>query len=273
MTLVDTIRDAIGMTSFETSREDADRSNGKNVGDAERIASIAAGAVAVLAGLSRRSVPGLVCAAVGGALVYRGATGHCPAYSLLGVDTAEPKSAAEQQEELDAKGIRITQAFLINRPAQQLYDFWRDFERLPRVMTHLKSVTVLDEKRSHWVATAPRIAGSSAEWDAEIVRDEPGSVIAWRSLPGSEIENSGEVRFSPGMGDRGTEVHVTLQYLPPGGAAGHFVAKLFGSNPRRQIREDLRNFKRLMELGEVPTIDGQPRGTCTGEGTRESYSP
>ena len=41
---------------------------------------------------------------------------------------------------------------------------------------------------------------------------------------------------------------------------------LLGDNPKRVVREDLRNFKRIMEIGEVLTIIGQPHGTCTGQG-------
>jgi len=75
------------------------------------------------------------------------------------------------------------------------------------------------------------------------------------------------------MGDRGTEVHVFMDYVPPAGKLGHLVATLFGEAPRRQMREDLRNFKRLMECGEIPSINGQPRGTCTGRGARDRNEP
>jgi uncharacterized membrane protein len=173
------------------------------------------------------------------------------------------------QEELDSRGIHVEQAFLINRSPEDLYQYWRNFENLPRIMTHLQRVTVYDDRRSHWAAKAPRLAGGSVEWDAEITADEPNQRIAWRSLPGSDIECAGEIRFSRAMGDRGTEVHVFMDYVPPAGRVGHWIATLFGEAPRRQMRDDLRNFKRLMEIGEIITTAGQPRGTCTGQGTRE----
>ncbi len=244
----------------------------QNVGNAERIVSVTAGSIMALAGLSRRSLPGLIGAAIGGALIYRGATGTCPAYSALDIDTAhpEPQSPQQLQEDLDSRGIHVEQAYLINRSAEDLYQYWRNFENLPRIMTHLQRVTVFDDRRSHWAAKAPRLAGGSVEWDAEITADEPNQRIAWRSLPGSDIECAGEIRFSRAMGDRGTEVHVFMDYVPPAGKVGHWIATLFGEAPRRQMRDDLRNFKRLMEVGEIPTIEGQPRGTCTGRGTRES---
>jgi uncharacterized membrane protein len=105
-------------------------------------------------------------------------------------------------------------------------------------------------------------------WDAEITEDVPNERIAWRSLPGSEIDTAGHIRFTPAMGDRGTEVHVSMNYVPPAGRFGHWVATLFGESPQRQMRDDLRNFKRLMETGELPTTEGQPHGTCSGRGIR-----
>lgn len=238
-----------------------------NVGDTERAISVAAGAIAVLMGLSRRSVPGLVCAGVGGAMIYRGVTGHCHAYSALGVDTSKDEST-DPSERLE-DGIEVATAFLIDKPTEELYRYWRNFSNLPAIMTHLESVQVQDDRKSHWVAKAPAIAGGKIEWDAEITRDEPNSVIAWQSLAGSQVDTAGEIRFEKGMGDRGTEVHVHMKYRPPAGKVGHWVAKIFGEAPTHTIREDLRNFKRIMEIGEVPTIQGQPRGTCADRGKRE----
>jgi len=116
------------------------------------------------------------------------------------------------------------------------------------------------------VADAPSIAGGSVSWDAEITHDEPNRFIAWRSLPGSQVEMVGAIRFARALGDRGTEVHVFINYIPPAGIIGHAIATLFGESPRRQMRYDLQNFKRLMETGEIPTTKGQPRGTCSGQG-------
>lgn len=242
-----------------------------NVGGGERVASVAAGAILTLLGLERRSLPGLLVAGVGGGLLYRGLTGHCPGYEALGIDTGPGSEAAggwRLEEEISERGIHVEQAFLINRSPEDLYAFWRNFENLPGIMTHLKSVRTTEGGRSHWVAEAPRIAGGQVEWDAEITADEPNRRIAWRSLQGSEIDCTGEIRFSPAKGDRGTEVHVFMDYVPPAGRLGHWIATLFGDAPRRQMRDDLRNFKRLMEVGEVPAVEGQPHGTCMGGGMR-----
>jgi len=242
----------------------------QNVGDAERAVSVAAGSIIALLGLSRGSLPGLLGIAVGGSLIYRGATGHCPMYQNLGINTAiedqdQWQDARQSEEEISDRGIHVEQAFLINKPAEELYQFWHNFENLPRIMTHLESVRTTGDGRSHWTAKTNRITGK-VEWDAEVTADEPNSRIAWRSLPGSEIDTTGEIRFSQGMGDRGTEVHVTMSYVPPAGRVGHWIATLFGSSPTRLVREDLRNFKRIMEIGEILTTKGQPRGTCSGQG-------
>lgn len=239
--------------------------DGVNVSRGERATSIAAGSVLALLGLGRRGLPGLLAAGVGGALLYRGSTGHCPAYAALGMNTAQD-DASEQQEGEHA--IHVEQSFLINRPAEQLYSFWRNFENLPRFLSHIDRIEVQSERRSHWVARLSRLAGGKLEWDAEITREDPNSLIAWRSLPGSDIDTTGQVRFNKAMGDRGTEMHVFMDFTPPAGAVAGMFPSLFNKATRRMIREDLRRFKQLMELGEIPTIDGQPHGTCTGHGTR-----
>ena len=154
--------------------------------------------------------------------------------------------------------IRVEHTLGINRSAADCYRLWRDFERLPQFMAHLQSVRTIDETRSHWVAKGP--AGTTVDWDAEITRDEPDALISWRSLEGSEVKNSGAVRFLPAPAGRGTLVSVTMQYDPPGGALGKAVAMLFGEDPDMSVREDMRRFKALLEAGEVPTTDGQSHG-------------
>jgi uncharacterized membrane protein len=239
-----------------------------NVAQAERVVSTVAGGALALAGLKMRSLPGVLLAAIGGGLVYRGATGHCHAYEALGINTAHDERGPAAPEEYYERGIHVDVSMTIERSPWDLYQFWRNFENLPRFMEHLESVTVIDEKRSHWVAKAPAIAGGKVEWDAEIINDEPNTLVAWRSLENANVDNAGSVRFVPGPEGRGTEVRVVIDYIPPGGRIGMWVAKLFGEEPSQQIREDLRRFKRLMETGEIPTTQGQPKGACDGGGKR-----
>jgi uncharacterized membrane protein len=244
----------------------ASRGQGQNVSDTERVVSVSAGAILVAQGLASRDLVGLLIAGVGGALVYRGATGRCAVYATAGVNTSDGSDRAGQAGQ--DYGTRISQSLLIDKSPDELYAYWHNFENLPNIMRHLKSVRVLDNGRSHWVAKAPLIAGGEVEWDAEVTADEPNSRIAWRALPGSDVEHRGSIRFARAAGDRGTKVKVVLEYYPPAGQVGPWVAKLFGEEPEQQIRDDLRNFKRIMEIGEIPTIIGQPHGTCTGKGKR-----
>lgn len=161
-------------------------------------------------------------------------------------------------------GIHVTEAITIKRPRSEVYGFWHNFENLPRFMVHLESVEVLDDKRSRWKAKAP--AGTSVEWEAEIVEDRPNELIAWRSLPDASIPNLGTVRFREAPGNRGTEVLVELRYDPPGGKLGALIAKLFGEEPEQQVKGDLRRFKQVMEIGEIVHSDASiHRGTHSAQ--------
>ena len=154
----------------------------------------------------------------------------------------------------ETEPVRVEQVVTINRSVEELYRFWRDFGNFPHFMRHIKHIEVLDNRRSRWTAKAP--AGMSVHWDAEIVQDHEGEWLAWRSLPDSQVEHYGSVRFAPAPGARGTEVRVQMEYKPPAGRFGRVIAMLFGEEPEQQIREDLRRFKALMETGEIPLSDG-----------------
>ncbi|HEY2194423.1 MAG TPA: SRPBCC family protein [Actinomycetospora sp.] len=156
---------------------------------------------------------------------------------------------------------RATAAVTVNRPRSEVYRHWRDLEHLPEFMAHLRSVRTDASGRSHWEATGP--AGTTLCWDAEVVADREGEVISWRSVEGADVENTGSVRFRDAPGDRGTEVGVDLRYRAPGGHAGAAVAKLLGEHPDQQLRDDLRRFKQVVELGEVVRSEGSPVGQST----------
>jgi uncharacterized membrane protein len=150
--------------------------------------------------------------------------------------------------------IPVEQAITVWRQPAEVYGFWRDFENLPRFMRHLESVRTTEGGRSHWVAKGP--AGRSVEWDAEIAEDRPSEHIAWRSVEGSQVGTDGSVRFLPTPDGAGTEVHVHMHYSPPAGVVGMTVARMFGEDPSLQLKEDLRRFKQVIELGEVVRSDG-----------------
>ncbi|HKT60578.1 MAG TPA: SRPBCC family protein [Gemmatimonadales bacterium] len=152
-----------------------------------------------------------------------------------------------------AKGIVVSEAVTIAKPREEVYRFWRDFTNLPRFMEHLEAVQVQSERRSHWRARAP--AGSTVEWDAEIIEDEPNSRISWRSIQNADVPNTGTVRFRTAPGNRGTEIHVELRYEAPAGKLGALVAKLFGEEPGQQVKGDLHRLKQVLETGEVVHSD------------------
>ncbi len=160
---------------------------------------------------------------------------------------------------VDAEGrMCVTHTLAINRTPAECYRYWRQLENLPRFMRHLESVQVTDEKRSHWVARPG--AGARLEWDAEVTEDEADRRIAWRSLPGAEMETEGSVTFEAGPKGKGTIVRLEMRYRPPAGRLGSAVARLIGRDPTQQVREDLRRFKQLLETGEIATTEGQPAG-------------
>ncbi len=224
-----------------------------NVGQVERYVSIVLG-VFLLLTFIRRSLFNLVIGITGAYLLQRGMTGHCVVYTALGI---------KREVEGEQQGIVVHRTLTVNRPIEEVYRFWRNFENLPRFMQHLEAVTTNDG-RSHWVAKAP--FDRVVEWDAEIIDERENERIAWRSVEGADIRNQGEVRFRSAPDRRGTEVEVTLQYEPPAGSLGAAVAKLLGEEPDSQVREDLRHFKEFMETGEIPTIKGQSRGAQEAPG-------
>ncbi len=226
----------------------------RNVETAERIFSALLGVALISFARTRENGGGTLATLAGGALIARGALGYCPINHALGRghDTGQAESAVLEHDE----GVTVDRSVTILRPAAELFSFWRKLENLPEVMAHLESVTTIDERRSRWVAKGP--AGTRAEWDAEIIQEIPNEMISWKSTPDSRVPNAGSVHFTAAPGERGTEVRVRLRYDAPFGAAGRLAAKLFLEDPKLQIAEDLRRFKRRMEAGDNPTIDGQP---------------
>jgi uncharacterized membrane protein len=211
-----------------------------NVGEVERLLSLLGGGLLAVEGLRRGTLGGAALAAVGGAFVYRGVTGHCPWYAALDVHTNRP--TGPRASVAATHGVKVVRAVTINRPAEELYRSWRNFETLPQFMQHLVCVRQ-QGPLSHWVAKAP--GGTTVEWDAEIINEDSNRLIAWRSLPGALVSSAGSVHFTPAPTGRGTEVMVTLKYDPPGGKLASWLAWLFGEEPDQQIRADLLRFKAL----------------------------
>lgn len=165
-----------------------------------------------------------------------------------------------------AREVPVQRTVTINRPRQELYDFWRDFANLPRFMENVRSVERLDGERWQWVIEAP--AGSTVSFVSRITEDESGRRIAWEAEEGADSRNRGAVEFIDAAPGRGTMVRATIVYQPPAGAVGRAIAKLLQREPNIQARRDLRRFKQLMETGEVTTSAG-PSGRRSEEPTKQ----
>ena len=148
--------------------------------------------------------------------------------------------------------VHVIVSYAISKSPQELFEFWRNFQNLPRFMHHLRSVTCQGPTRSHWIARGP--AGIDVEWDAEIINEESNHLISWRTVGEADVDSAGTVLFVPTADGQGTRVHVNLDYIPPAGKLGKVLAQLFGDEPEQLIRDDLRRFKQLMETGEAAAM-------------------
>jgi uncharacterized membrane protein len=211
-----------------------------NVGTGERLLSLVGGKMLLLYVLRHYPLGGFLLAGLGGALIYRGLTGYCHAYGQLGVNRARRRPSAAV----------LKQRIRIERPPEELYRFWRRFENLPRVMSHIRSVEPVGANRWRWRVQG--LGAAVAEWEAEVTEDRENEFIAWRSVPRSDLAHHGWVRFRPTNGGRATELTVFIAYHPPGGRAAPVVGALMAALGAAQIRAELHHFKSAMERGEEP---------------------
>lgn len=220
-----------------------------NVGTIERWASMFGGGYLAGAGIKKGGAGGALMGLVGAILLHRGATGHCNVYTALGVDTSS--TGARQADGAmpatgAAGGVRLEASITVNRMAEELYAYWRDFTNAPSYMDRIISVRALDDRRSLWTAEGPR--GATIEWMSDLSEDVPNRRIAWHSLPGSDLPNRGSVEFTPGrVGE--TTVRHTLEFDPPGGMVGEAIARVMQGMTKEMVQADLRRFKTLMEAG------------------------
>lgn len=237
-----------------------------NVGQGERIASAAVGAWLLSSGLNsitKNPIKALVKTALGGLLLYRGGSGHCPVYGGMGKTKGVSHTAA----------INIRTGLIVNKPRNEVYAFWRKLENLPLFMKHLASVTEIDSKHSHWEAMIPGNIGK-IKWNAEIVKEEEGTLIGWQSIPNSSINNAGKVTFHDAHNGEGTELEVVISYHPPAGELGAGLAKVLTPVFEKMIRKDVMSFKEYIEtkyktgnnLNDNPNILRSERESVVGDG-------
>ena len=227
-----------------------------NVPETERWISAIAGGALLTYGLKTQGTALRVVTGVAAAgLLHRAVTGHCMLYSALDINRAEDRSGVVSVRH--GHGNKIEKSVTIDKPAHELYQWWRNLQNLEQILPNIKSVQV-DGNRSHWTIEGP--GHMTFEWDAEIYVEQEDELIAWRSLESSEVRHAGSVIFQDAPQGRGVEVKVIINYEPPGGVLGSQIAKLIGDHPEAQLEEALTRFKQLMETGEIATTMGQPTG-------------
>lgn len=247
------------LVDYEVALPDLD----VNLGPLERGVSVTLGLAAIAFAVSEKKPQAAVLGIVGAYLGFRGLTGHCPLYEALdlgGDDEAEDDRLREGRHEDASVEVAVT----IARPVDEVYAFWRRLENLPQFMQHLLSVTEEDDTRSRWTAEVPGVG--AVEWEAEILEDRPGELIAWRSLPGSEVHHEGAVRFRPAPGGRGTEIRLSMEPFSRGGRLSRKLARLVGWGTEKYVEADVRRLKQILEAGEAPTTAGQPSGRDAAAG-------
>jgi uncharacterized membrane protein len=230
--------------------------------DIQRWVSGLGGAALLYYGLRQHNLSRWALAALGAGLLYQGASGnnlldYVPAVN----DLASELPMGEKIASREPSQLRIRKSVTVNRPASDLYNYWRKLEDLPTFMSHVKSVQDLGNGQSHWVVNV--LSDIELEWDAQITVDRPDEMIAWETLPEATLQNRGYVKFIPTS--RGTEVSVSLEYDPPAAMGGKIAGRAVKFIAEQQIKEEIRNFKRLMETGEWPTTEGQPSGRSKDE--------
>lgn len=241
-------------------REEAREATSRvNVGDVERWASGVAGGLLVVHGLRRGNFGGLALAVLGGALAYRGVTGHCQAYEALRIDTSG-KHRADSEEHVH-QGILVKHTTTIHRTPMEVYDYVKDPANRHRYMEGVESVERDEDGSFRWAIMGP--LGTTWKFKSRHIAEEPGHLVAWKSEPGGDLDNAGSIRMVPAVDGRGTEVTMEINYEPPAGSVGVAVAKLLGHDPDARVRDDLRRLKSLLETGALPA-EGQSSGREAG---------
>lgn len=232
-----------------------------NVGTSERIVSALGGAaLTVMALRDLKSPSGVSMLLTGGFLLVRGLSGYCAVNHAIGRNSAQKVGSP----------VEVKTTVSVQKPRSEVYSFWRKLENLPRFMKHLEKVEELDQTRSRWTAKGPAGVGK-VSWEAEILEDHQNEFISWRSLPGSTVDNAGEVRFKETPG--GTEIKAQMTYRLPAGDVGGVAAKLFSPMAEKMMKDDIRDFKKVMETGELPETGSSKKKNKKQEQFSGGYNP
>lgn len=234
-----------------------------NVGKTARIISVLGGAALTAWGVRDFStVKGLTITLSGAYLLTRGLTGFCAINRIADKDVVHERSPA----------LEINEVFTINRSRSDVYNFWRNFSNLSAFIKHVEAVEVIDEKKSTWKIKIPGGLGT-VSWEAALEKDIANEYISWRSLPGSTIDNAGEILFLEAPGNQGTEIRMRISYRLPAGQVGALAGKLFNPAMKQMVMKDLRRFKQLTEKGVGHAMTGQPGGSDHDRKSASSRTP
>lgn len=212
----------------------------------ERILSLAAGGALAYWASRSQGVTQIAASTIGAALLVRAFSGYDPMMQVVG-PRPEEKALAR------AKGWNsaaiVTKTMTVNRPAHEVYQFWRDFRNLARFTENVENVELKGRDRARMTVKGP--LGTHVSWDTVVTEDQPGRRISWESAPGADVRNAGTVTFTELGNGRGTRVKAVIAYDPPGGQIGRLVAKVARREPSVQARQELRRFKQILETGET----------------------
>ncbi len=203
----------------------------ENIGLTERMVSMFLAGVLMTRGLKKPFKGQFL---YGTYMAYRAFTGRCLVYEQLGIDASKPRA------------VNVRGSFEIERPAAEVYAYWRNLKDLPGRIAHLLNVEIKDDQLSHWKASVMKNL-FSLNWDAEIVKDEPGRLIGWRSVRGSLFPHVGRIQFESTADGLGTMMKIVLSYHPPIGGIGLGLAKLANPYFESLLKKEIRNFKHSIE--------------------------
>ncbi len=236
-----------------------------NVGRAERLFSSILGISLLTLGLKKNRIKRVGISIAGLELLRRGLTGRSYLYRALDVTTRNLRSLSHGELKkggnsfFGSRQLFTERVVTVNKPREELFQFWSDFRNMPLFMENVEEVRVIGDQRTHWIAYGP--AESTLEWDAQITDIQQGESISWETVRSSSgVRVKGRAQFADAPGGRGTEIRVRIEYAFEMSKVGHLFFQIFGRDPDQQLRKNLRLFKKLMETGEIIQVAGQTSG-------------
>lgn len=198
------------------------------------IAGVAGGALTLYGG-KRRGALGPAISSLGLAVVTRAFT-NVEGRRLIGMNGR-------------TRGVEIEKTITVNAPIDKVFTYWSHPENFPEFMSHVLEVRRIDAGIYHWKVGGP--AGLQVGWYGAITKLDFNKTLAWKSLPGSMVNQNGITRFTSNP-DGSTRIDIKMSYQPLAGIVGHEIGKLFGADPKHEMDDDLMRMKTFIETGVHP---------------------